>query len=45
MPPSFGGTGMKPEPTRLRQIALVVGDLKEARRVLVCLISLLDLFL
>jgi hypothetical protein len=38
MPPSFGGgggKGMEPEPTRLRQIALVVGDLGEARRVLV----------
>jgi hypothetical protein len=37
MPPSFGAkTGLGVEATRLRQIALVVGDIKEARRILVC---------
>jgi hypothetical protein len=35
MPPSFGSAGLAPEPTRLRQIALVVKDLEEARRLLV----------
>jgi hypothetical protein len=35
MPPSFGTSGLKPEPTRLRQIALVAEDLAKAREVLV----------
>jgi len=34
MPPSFG-VGAAPEPTRLRQVALVVKDLKRARELLV----------
>lgn len=38
-PPSFGTKeGMKTEPMRLRQVALAVGDLGDARRVLVCLL-------
>jgi hypothetical protein len=35
MPPSFGSSGVKPEPTRLRQIALVVEDLQKAKELLV----------
>lgn len=45
-PPSFGTMkGMKPEPTRLRQVALVVRDLGETRRILVsCLFFFLFSF-
>jgi hypothetical protein len=39
MPPSFGNAGLAPEPTRLRQIALVVKDLDKARDTLVGLRS------
>ena len=39
MPPPSFGTGAPPEPTRLRQVALVVRDLDKARKMLVSLLG------